>query len=611
MLIGNLTKLHYKKKSWITPKHPLYFEPIPLKISYCSAVIMQARMNTEIDVLHNFELERLIYQGLGLSGEQVQQALELSKDTAGVIDYLFTETHPGRIRYLLMMDLYNVCVRDRELKKEETEFIQLFARMLDVPEVYMNIFRQFIRAAYEENEGMCRSIYRQMEKEKLGLSLMELKYYLMTLYDTYTCTQQSLEENQELRLVDRCLIEEDLVLRKGMRLVFDRAVVRIYGNIALEGGELIVENSRIVRKSDSHRACINIHSDGVVRIVHSEVDCRNQGMFIRAQDGQVTIRDSEIYHTTRGAAVRFWGKKLDIHKCYFHHCYSPEAGGAIMMRGGEAQIEQCRFRHCEARKGGAVYGVETMVIHQCQFEKCYASEFGAAVYYVGDLDGKADGLTYEECFPEGGETIQYLSHHGSLDIDTKYEIGVSTILDCEIDVFPQGELVLHDAVVYLKHPIRCRGCLELNHVQLYSYQLEQSDMIVLDHARGCRIRHCKLDGKEEHGGIFASGSRMEIEDTVFCNMNGGRAIFNAVSPQIRRCVFNYCQEGGVYCQGGSIEQCEFVNCRAKSGAGIMMLGKKGLIQHCRFVRCVSDMSGGAIDKGAGHQVIQCEFRDCR
>lgn len=610
MLIGNLTKFHYKKKEWITPKHPLYFEPVSFKIYYCAAVIMQAEMDHERGVLYNFELERLLYKGLGLDSNQVSKAMELSKDAAEVMDYLYSQTEPGAKRYFLMLDLFNVSVGDEELGQEEAEFLQLFSRMLDIPELYMNIFQQFIQAAYEENEGMCRSVYRMMERENMEISLMDLKYYLMTLYDTYTCTQKCLEEQQVLRLVDRCLIEEDLVLRPGMRLIFDRAVVRIYGNIALEGGELIIEHSRIVRKSDSHRACINIRSDGMVKIIHSEIDCRNQGMFIRAQDGRVLIKESEIYQTTRGAAVRFWGKRLEIQGCYFHHCYSPEDGGAVMIRGGQTRIINCRFRHCEARKGGAVFGVEPMEVTECSFEKCYVSEYGAAVYYVGSLAGKIKGLSYQECFPEGEETIQYLSDNKGLDIESAYEIGISTILDCEIDVFPQGCLRIHDAVVYLRHPIRCRGRLEIENVRMISGQMEQKDMIIADHGRGCQLRRCTLDGMGEHGGIFASGTRIEIEDALFCNMKGGRAVFNALAPQISKCTFNYCQDGGIHCQGGTIQECQFVNCRGKSGAGVMMLGKKGLIRNCQFIRCVSDLADGAIDRSAGHKVEQCEFRDC-
>jgi hypothetical protein len=322
------------------------------------------------------------------------------------------------------------------------------------------------------------------------------------------------------------------------------------------------------------------------------------------------VEDCEIYHTTRGAAIRFWGEKMTLSNTFFHHCYSPEDGGAVMVRGGDTLIKDCRFWHCEAGKGGAIYGRDGMKVRDCSFRKCYASEYGAAVFYVGMIGNKVSNLQYRECFPERAETIQYLSGKHPVDVAEKMEIGIATIFDGEIDIMPQGSLWLHDAVVYLKYPIRCRGYLEMERVQMYCNDMEQDDMIVLEHAKGCKIRNCRLDGMAQHGGIFSSGSRVEAENSVFCNMRGNPAIFNAMTPRIVDCIFNYCQNGGIHCQGGLVEQCEFVNCRRKSGAGVTMLGKKGKIESCHFVRCIADISGGAIDRGVGNQVHGCTFRDC-
>ncbi len=610
MIIGNQQKFYYKKKAWLTPKHPFYFEDASFRIHYAAAVILQARKHPEMEPEQNFELDRLLYHGLGLDAAQTAQAMCLSRDTAQIMDYLYVETEPGPKRYFLMLDLYNVCGDAEEISPGEMENIVLFARMLDIPETYMQLFRQFIQAAQKEKEAECRAVWHKLEQLDTGISLMELKYYLMTLSDTSECTQRELDQKKDLRLVDRCIIREDLVLRKGMRLVLDHAIVRIYGNIALEGGELLADHSRIIRKSGSHRACVNIRHAGSVRISNSDIDCRNLGMFIRAQDGEVSIRGSKIYQTTRGAAIRFWGKRLSVEDTVFHHCYSPEDGGALMVRGGEALIQDCSFWHCEAGKGGAIYGKSDMQVRDCSFQKCYASEYGAAVFYVGMVGERISGLRCQDCFPEKLETVQYLSGKYPLDVMDLFEVGISTIFDGEIDVMPQGHLRIHDAIVYLKYPIRCRGYLELERAQLFSNEMEHHDMIVLEHARGCRIRDCRLDGMGHQGGIFSSGTRIEAENTVFCNMQGGRAIFNALYPNIKDCVFNYCQNGGIHCQGGTIERCQFVNCRGKSGAGVTMLGKKGRIEDCQFIRCISDVSGGAIDRAVGNHVIHCEFQDC-
>lgn len=98
---------------------------------------------------------------------------------------------------------------------------------------------------------------------------------------------------------------------------------------------------------------------------------------------------------------------------------------------------------------------------------------------------------------------------------------------------------------------------------------------------------------------------------MFRNTYGGRAVFNAYRPVIKESIFNFCQDGAIYTQGGEIEKCVFVNCRAKSGAGISMYGNKGLVKHCNFKRCIAKKGGGAIDRQVGTHIEKCQFEECK
>ena len=612
MIVGNQTKLYYKKKAWLTPRHPFYFEKSEFKVHYVAVLWFHATKNQKRKPEDNFELNRLICQGLELTKQQLQAAKELSKDISGLMEYFDRAMTGMEKRCYLVLDLLNISGTEESVSSLEMEYVHMFVRMLGIPETYYHLCQSFIKAAKEEKREYCRKLCQQMEQEKLKLSQNELKYYLMSLQDTFSCTQELLEKEREVRLVDRCEIREDLALTAGMRLIFDHAVVRIYGNIALEGGELLVENSRIIRKSNSHRACINIHYQGKVVVKSSDVDCRNMGMFIRGQEGSVKIFQSEIYHTTRGAAIRFWGDELEVRECYFHHCYSSEDGGAIMTRKGEKiRIEDCRFRHCEAGKGGAIFGYRPMKVKNCVFEKCYALKYGAAIFYMGAVGGNLKDLSYRQCFPSEAETIQYLAAPDGIDISGEQMINISTLLDCPLDITPKGSLKIQNATLYLRHSIRNRGSLELDKVNIYCEDMEQRDMLVLDHGRSCVLKDCRLDGMGKHGGIFDSITRIEAENCIFCNMKGGRAIFNASSLKLKGCIFNYCLDGGVHTISGHIENCQFVNCRESNGAGIIMLGKRGIIRECQFIRCVSDLGGGAVDLAVGNTMTCCDFTECR
>ena len=612
MIVDNLTKLNQKKKLWMTPKHPLYMKSVKYKVVYGAVVFMQAELDCLVSPLNNFELERLLLAGFELGTEQMSEVLRYSKNKSESIDLLINAFESEREKYLLLLDIINVSLRDAKLQKKEEESIQLFAKMFDVSREALSLLKEFAISASKEDVKTCRDILHRMHIQDMELTPVDMKYYIMRLWETMECTQEMLDKEQEVRIVERCQIKEDLVLRSGMKLIFDHAEVRIHGNILLDGGELCIEESKVIRKSDSHRACVNMKAvRSSIYVKNSEIDCRNMGMFIRAEAGNLQIEKSLIYRTTRGAAIRFWGNSIHVSDTEFFDCYSPEDGGAIMIRTPQGVVKNCRFRRCEAKRGGAVFAVEGNQIIQCRFDHCYVAEYGAAVFYHGFIRANVHHLQYQSCSPEGVEVVQYLAKMGTFQVTGQYHIATSTIIDCPVLVEAQGNLVIESANLYLNYPIRCRGSIQMKNVKLISNHIENLDMLILEHARNCRIHHCEFNGMGKTGGINASGSRITVTKSLFRNMYGGRAIYNPYSPEIRECIFNFCQEGAIYAQNGEIKRCVFVNCRAKSGAGVLIYGNTGSIEQCNFRRCVSKYSGGAIDRALGQQVIKCVFEECK
>lgn len=612
MIVDNLTKLIQKKKLWMTPKHSLYTKSDQYKVMYGAAVFMQAELNCMVTPLSNFELERLLSSGFQLVGDNLAKVLQYSKKRQEVLEYLQQELQTKRERYLLLLDILNVSYREGELSEREKESIHTMAKVFQVSGEETILLMEFIKAANEENVPLCREILHRMHLNQMDLSPLDLKYYITRLWETMDCTNEMLQEQKIVRIVDRCRISQDIVLHKGMKLILDHAEVRVYGNILLDGGELQIEDSKVIRKGDAHRACINIKSVySTVVIKNSQLDCRNMGMLVRAEAGKLEVVNCTISHTTKGAAIRFWGNEILVDRTTFSDCYSPEDGGAIMIRTPNGVVKNCRFVRCEAQRGGALFAVEGNQIHHCEFYRCCVAEFGAAIFYHGLVRANVHHLGYRECCPEGAETVQYISRMGVFQITGEYRIMVSTILDCPLIIESQGNLSVENANVYLNYPIRCRGNLQMKNVKIASHYLKDSDMIILEHSKGCRIHHCEFNGRGKTGGIYASGCRITISKSLFRNMSGGRAIYDAFAPEIRECIFNFCQNGAIWSQNGNIKRCVFVNCRGKSGGGVMMYGNRGTIEACSFRRCVAEYSGGGIDKTLGTQIIKCSYEGCK
>ena len=612
MVIDILTKFNCRRKIFLTPKHPFCSYNTEFKVMYTSAVIMEAKLNKNIKPLNNFELERLMKYGLKMNSGDIAWALRNLKEYETVFSYILENLKTGKEKIIFLMDLVNVAMADNIISTEENEFASKFARKLGISEQIYEIIKKFIISAFGDDNKECFEIAQIIKNLYPKIELIDLKYFALQIYESVECTQRDINEKKELRITDRCQIYDDIVLTRGTKLIFDHALVRVYGNILLDGGSLEVINSKIIRKSDSHRACINIKDDySRVLIEHCEVDCRNYGMFIRAEAGEVTVKESNIYHTTRGAAIRFWGKKLDITKSQFSRCYSPEDGGAIMASGGDGRISECRFSDCEAKRGGAVFAAESVRLSKCHFTNCNVAEYGAAVFYSGIASADDNEFEYIACHPIGAEFVQVVSKRGELKISGEMLIDKSTIIDCPVYVETTGCLNILKASLYLNYPIRCAGSINMKHARVICNYLQESDMLYLENAKKCEILNCEFDGALKTGGINVKGTKIILKNLLFRNTFGGRAVFNAYRPSIKECIFNFCQDGAVYTQGGEIEKCVFVNCRAKIGAGVLMYGRSGSVEHCNFKRCIAETGGGAIDRQVGQHIEKCLFEDCK
>ncbi|MCH5267041.1 MAG: right-handed parallel beta-helix repeat-containing protein [Lachnospiraceae bacterium] len=616
MIQSVLTKFNQRKRFWMTPKHAFCTREKNFLVAYGAAMISQARENGECDVAENAELERLLYPGLGVTKEQARECIRMSKEKSDIMQKLSNEIREDADKVICMLDLMNVSYTENGWSESAWEEIDLWAKALGIYSDWRETIREFIRYAQSEQQDACAECIRKMQKWDSELTDRKLRFYWLP-GDERVCTQDMLNKENDVYLTDRYEIREDLVLKKGMRLVIDHAEVRIYGNIAVEGGELRIESSKIIRKSNSHRAGVNIHDQGGrVLMRDSYVDCRNMGMFLRAENGSAVIVDSQINQTSRGAAVRFWGDQIQVKRCQFSECYSPENGGALMIRGGKGKVEKCSFRDCEASRGGAIYAVSGVSIVDCEFTHCLVADYGAAIFYDAPVFEHVQNCHYKDCHPMGVELVQHLYigpdiSKSGIRIKGEQTITQSTILDCPLEIDIDGKLTIENAILYINHPIYSRGTLHMKGVHMYCGTLDHGDMIKMDHGKSSLMENCEFDGKLQVGVVSATGTRLKINNSVFCNTQGGRAVYDAYAPEIKDSVFNFCQGGALYTQGGTIRHCTFVNCREKNGAGIRMYGSvKGCIEDCDFKRCVAESRGGAIDKGIGHQVIRCRYEGC-
>lgn len=608
-----LTKFTNKKKMWITPKHPFFFETMEFKILYSTGILMQAAMNKSISTLNNFELQRLLMKGLGLKEKEIAKVINAAKEGNQILGDILEQLNDKVKKSMFLLDLMTVSMsNESEVSKDETQAIHLFAQMLDISEKEENILKDFAKDAYHLNINACISDFEKIRKEKIDLTMTELKYFIPEIEYVTKIESKVIKKGSVLRLVDNCEIRQNIIVPAQTTLTIDNAELRMYGSIVVDGGKLIIRDSRIINNDEKNDSVILVKNYSEVEIYNSILDCNSMGTVLNQKNGNLILVDCKIFHTSKNSAIRFWGDQVNIEHTTFNHCFTPENGAAVQIENGRGLIRNCSFANCEAKKGGAIYTCsDEIMIEGCNFRACRVLRLGAAVYYKGEIKSNITRCEFYGCIPENEEVIQHIGSQGKeKEISKEFEIKTATVLEGIIHITSMGILDINHTVLYLNNSILCDGILNIRNSKVISLNLKERDMFIFHNAKDVRVENSEFDGRQKTGVFRASGTRLTIKHSLFRNTCNGRAVYDAFEPNISDCIFTYCMGGAIYSCSGQINNCCFINCRDRTGAGISMYGARGMVRECTFTRCVSEYSGGAVDLTRGNKEEDCVYNEC-
>lgn len=611
MKIDTLTKLNRKKRMWITPKHPLFFESIDFKIKYSTGIFLQAELNKEVSALNNFELERIIMKGLGLTSIEVSRVIKKVHKEERIVDYLLEILDTSLKKYLFILDLYSVSMLTGTLSEEEIQSIDIFAQLLGVGQAQVNVLKHFIEHTYNIENKNCIKDFENMIQMDMSITMSELKFYLPEFEYVNKIENKSIKPNNTLQLVDECVINHDIIVPYSTTLTIDNANVHMNGSIIVDGGKLVVRNSQLLNDSLDSNVLIYVKNYSEVIIEQTHMNCRNRCYAIHQENGNLMIRKSNIENTSKNSAIQFWGDQISIEDTRFYNCFVVGMGGALRIQKGRGLIKGCTFEECEAKIGGAIAVSDEIMIQMCRFTFCKVTEYGSAIYYGGEVKSNVMDCEYVGCYPEKEELIQHISSEREKVINKEYVIRIATILDCPIQVKEMGILTIKDATIYMNCSIRSKGMINIKNSRIIAGKIENEYLLYLDWSKPSFIENCELDGHDTTGIIWSSGTKLSVSHSLFRNTKKGRAIYDVYEPKINNCIFSNCHNGAVSTHAGEWYHNTFVNCRDKSGAGIIIYGAKGSIKDCQFVRCITDYSGGGIDKSGSHVVSNCTFEECK
>lgn len=612
-----LTKFNQKKNLWISKKHPFYLEGNGFKILYASALLMHTRLNYNANPLGNFELERLITKGFQLTSKDMVSILNLSKDIQMLVDEIINALDTRKKKLLFYFDLMNMSVSSTEITQEEQKSLNLFAELLEIDNKEKELISEFISACYQKQYKDCIQLFSQMEMTQLPITMTDISYYMTEYSYQNHITPSDIRPGVTNYFSGDCLFEGTFFLSSNTTIFISNALVKVSGNFVADGGTLHIENSsvdfsRSGRIKDFSNAFLFSRNGGVMQLMNTHFQCAGNGGLLHQLDGLSTIEHCTIKNTSLVPAIVSSGHTLSVQDTTFSHCFGKQKGGAVLIRGGGSQIQNCVFNDCMAYYGGAIYANDHTMILSCSFENCYATECGSAIFYHGEIRSNIEKCDCNLCYPKESTILQYIGEQiSSYNIAKEVTFTYSTIFDCPVTIEEFGIFSMENATLYLHHHIVCYGIINLKKVKVREYQMEDRDFFQLKTPKTCHFNNCEFDANGSHGIFYAVRARIRVSGSIFKNTSGGRAIYNAFMPVIDGCVFSYCEEGALYCNAGTVTNSSFINCRSRSGAGIIMYGTRGQIEHCHFHRCISEYSGGAIDISGSRHIVGCTFEECR
>ena len=148
-----LKRLQNKKKMWVTPKHPLYFQSIEYKIIYGAGVFMHAGLNKSVNTLNNFELERLLSKGFGFTEKEKAIVVRMARDEKKIVDAMIRILKTPIEKELFLMDLISVSMGGDILSDEEKQSIFLFSELLSIDKEKVKLLEQFVVSAFLRDKG--------------------------------------------------------------------------------------------------------------------------------------------------------------------------------------------------------------------------------------------------------------------------------------------------------------------------------------------------------------------------------------------------------------------------------------------------------------------------
>lgn len=379
--------LKKKTKRQEVPNHPLGTLSVEVRYTYGFGLAVLAMGNMKvIDELKEPFLEQCL--SLKLPDAMIVNYMsDINNHFNRKMDeFLTLLEREERFKYCFYIDMLTLVYAADWGKQYAVKVYHQYVTLLRLSEYETNFLKRFLTTKKEDNLDHAKTLYHDFVAKGHYIDFMILKYMNPDFQLKEQLYTMHLENGGVHIIGKETVVEGDIYVTNGTKLIINNAKLCITGSIYVEDGRLDMIDSEIIAIADENTKEKEKESLIKVSKVHRIRAERTTflGNFIRTiitqNEGELALTDCQILSCKEGRAITFSGERMIIEDCQFRECF----GGGIGIQGDvNCLIKDSLFVKCEADHGGGVHSDNsgTTKVEGCAFIDCAAGFLGAAIYF--------------------------------------------------------------------------------------------------------------------------------------------------------------------------------------------------------------------------------------
>ena len=299
--------------------HPYWKKDPEFKYTYCFGlgVMSMGHMKSIMETQDFFEE---LMRSIDLAKEQEQQIFfDLNNHFDEWVDYVFGMLQGKEEQYCFVLDLYSILSFASWAKEYCQAVLEDYLQVFQFSTAEREFFAAFDRCRQMGRVEAAVEVYRRFVEQGFRIRYDFLTWFFPMFHLEEQLETMRIRDGETVILDYPVVIQGDIEVDKGGRLLIHGADIHMNGRVIVHGGRFVADHGHIEVMGCSAAYWLTIEESSVVTLTDTTVNCQEHCGMLHQTTGYLLIRECWICHTAGARAISFEGdamKLADTHFCY-------------------------------------------------------------------------------------------------------------------------------------------------------------------------------------------------------------------------------------------------------------------------------------------------------